>query len=843
MSTSDGAGNLTALLAFGHHLKRLRLASGLTQEELAERAGISARSISELERGTIHRPRRDTVQLLADGLRLRGQQRDTFVALARGQSDAGVPEAPTAPPRRFLPFPPTPIVGRLPESAAALALILDPEMRLLTLTGPGGVGKTRLALEIAFSASDTIPDGAVFVDLAPVRAPELVVTAIARALNAPTSPEQPLWQSVVDAAQSKRLLLILDNFEHLAVAAPVVADLLAACPGLTILATSRNPLHIRAEHQFPVGPLALPDLNHLPPLDELARIPAVELFVRRAQAVNREFSMSVENARALAEIAVRLDGLPLAIELAATRARTLSPADLLANLERRLPLLTGGFQDLPERQRALRATLDWSHDLLTDEEKTLFRRLAVFAGGCTLEAAEAVGGRVAEGGERGRCAQGGEEESEDGDGIPRPPLPPQAAHGRPPQRSAPLERSDLPSVFDLLDGLVYKSLVRTTNDPTAGQRFGMLETIREYGLECLRAAGEEIATRQRHLTWCLALADRAEPELTGADQQEWFARLQIEHDNLRAGLAWAIAEKDSQAALRLGGALYRFWATQGHYEEGRRWLDTALALDSGDPSAPRGNALLGAGVMAFFQGDYDRAEMLWQESLALFSALEDVTGIAYSHGNLGLVADAQGDYERAIASYEEALALFRTMDDRTYIAYMLHNLGLIAYFQGEYERATALYEESLALVRALGDQNSIAMTLGNLGLVAFVQGDYERALAIQHEALTLGRRLTNKPWLARAIEHFALIAAATNEPNRAARLFGAAASLRAEFGAALPPNDREFNARYIAEATAQLGDNAFSAAWGDGELMSPDEAIAYALGEEREWRPRVHGAA
>jgi predicted ATPase/DNA-binding XRE family transcriptional regulator len=803
MSASDDAGNQTVLLAFGHHLKRLRLASDLTQEELAERAGISARSISELERGTIHRPRRDTVQLLADGLRLRGQQRETFVALARGQPVAGAPDAPVAPsPRSFLPYPPTPIVGRLPESAAVLALLLDPEVRLVTLTGPGGVGKTRLALEIAFSASDAVPDGAVFVDLAPVRDPELVLTAVARALNAPTSPELPLRQSVVDVVQGKRLLLILDNFEHLAVAAPVVADLLAACPGLTILATSRNPLHIRAEHQFPVGPLALPDLERLPLLDDLARIPAVDLFLRRAQAVNREFSLSLENARAIAEIAVRLDGLPLAIELAATRARTLSPTDLLAHLERRLPLLTGGFQDLPERQRALRATLDWSHDLLTSEERTLFRRLAVFAGGCTLEAAEDVGGR-----------------------------------------SAALERSDPPSVFDLLDGLVDKSLARATNDPTTGQRFGMLETIREYGLECLVAAGEETMVRQRQLAWCLALAARAEPELTGADQQHWFARLQIEHDNLRAGLAWAIAENDSQAALRLGGALYRFWATQGHYEEGRRWLDTALALDSGDHSTPRGNALLGAGVMAFFQGDYDRAATLWQESLALFRALDDITGIAYSHGNLGLVADAQGDYEGAIASYEEALTLFRTMDDRTYIAYMLHNLGLIAYFQGDYERATALYDESLALVRALEDQNSIAMTLGNLGLVAFVQSDYARALALHHEALTLGRRLSNKPWLARAIEHFALIAAATNEPKRAARLFGAAAALRAEFGATLPPNDREFNARYIAGATTQLGDDAFSAAWEDGMLMSSDEAIAYALGEEQEWRPRVHGAA
>ena len=805
MRASDDSGNTTALLAFGHHLKRLRQANDLTQEELAERAGISARSISELERGTIHRPRRDTVQLLADGLHLGGAEREAFVALARGRPVAAALDAPSeSPAQHSLPSPPTPIVGRIHESAAALALLLDPEVRLVTLTGPGGVGKTRLALEVASSAMDAVPDGAAFVDLAPVRDPELVLTAIAQAINAPTAPEQTLRQSVVDSVQGKRLLLILDNFEHLAVAAPVIADLLTACPGLTILATSRTPLHIRAEHQFPVGPLALPDLEQVPPLDELARVPAVDLFLRRAQAVNREFSLTAESARSVAEIAVRLDGLPLAIELAAIRAKTLSPSALLAHLDRRLPLLTGGYQDLPERQRAPRATLDWSHDLLTGEEQVLFRRLAVFAGGCTLDAAEWV--------------------SADGD-APR------------------LLGRAASSVVDLLDGLVDKSLVRATNGFTAAQRFGMLETIREYGLECLAAAGEEPEVRRQHLAWCLALADRAEPELTGADQQQWFDRLQLEHDNLRAALAWSIAEKDSQSALRLGGALYRFWATQGHYEEGRRWLDTALALDSGDPSSPRGHALLGAGVMAFFQGDYQRAATLWQESLALFSDLSDTTGIAYSHGNLGLVADAQGDYPRAIASYEEALALFRDLDDRTYIGYMLHNLGLIAYFQGNYQRATAQFDESLALVRSLGDENGVAMTLGNLGLVAFVQGDYERALALHEESLALGRRLSNKPWLARGIEHFALIAAATHEPTRAARLFGAAAALRAEFGATLPPNDREFNARYIAEVTARLGDSAFSAAWAEGQLMSADEAIAYALGEDRARLSRARGAA
>jgi non-specific serine/threonine protein kinase len=374
-------------------------------------------------------------------------------------------------------------------------------------------------------------------------------------------------------------------------------------------------------------------------------------------------------------------------------------------------------------------------------------------------------------------------------------------------------------------------LLRLRQDALGEPRFGMLETIREYGLERLALAGEEADSRRRHAEWCIALVKRAEPELLGADQQHWFARLLAEQDNLRAALGWAIGAADAETALALVGSLYRFWATEGLYEEGRRWLEQALALAPGAITAARGNALLGLGVMLFFQGDFDEAAALWEESLALFTALQDRTGIAYSHGNLGLIADAREDYERAIGEYEAALALFRELGDRKYVAYMLHNLGLIAYFQGEYRRATALFEESLAAIRTFGDQNSIAMTLGNLGLVAFAEGDYQRALTLQREALADRQLISNKPWLVRTIENFAQIAAATNQPERAVRLFAAAASLRDAFGASLPPNDRALIDRHLELARTQISDDVFAGCWKHGEQLSLEEAIGVALGE------------
>jgi len=786
VTTSHEPDTTAALRAFGQLLRRLRHAADLTQEQLAERAMVSPRSISELERGSTHWPRVDTITLLADGLALNGPERAAFVGLARGRYAPDAAAPPVVRPR--IPTPPTPIIGRDDPREAGLALLRDPRVRLLTLVGPGGVGKTRLALDLAQHAASAFPDGVQFVDLAPLRDPEFLHDAIAQALDLVVDPALPLERALVHSLQPRAMLLLLDNFEQIAPAASLVARLLSECPGLRVLVTSRLPLRVRAEHVFPVEPLTLPDPgSETSPLD-LAASPAVALFVDRAAAASPGFTLTPRNARAIAGITQRLDGLPLAIELAANRIKVLSPTDLLERLDARLPLLTRGAHDLPERQQALRSTLAWSYDLLDPEAQRVFCHLSVFAGGCTLDAVEWIG---------------------------------RALLGDAARRSHPATY-----VLDLLTDLVEKSLIRTQPDLGDAVRFGMLETIREYGGEQLLAAGEAETARRSHLAWCLHLAEKADPLLLSAEQEHWQARLRIEHDNLRAALGGALAHGDIEPALRLCAALYRFWANDGRYEEGRQWLERVIERAPPVASVPRGHALIGLGVMLFFQGDYQAAAATWEHALRVFHDVSDVRGTAYAHGNLGLVADATGDYPRALAEYEAALELFRQLDDRTYISFMTHNSGLIAYFQGDYQRARALFTESLSMVE---DENSRALTLGNLSLVALAEGRLDQALALQRDAFANWRHVTNLPWLPRGLEHFALIAIASGDPAHGARLFGAAATERARIGGSQPDNDRAINERAIAQAQAALGEDAFSRLWADGETLSLPDAVALAL--------------
>jgi predicted ATPase len=572
---------------------------------------------------------------------------------------------------------------------------------------------------------------------------------------------------------------------------------------LTVLATSRTPLHIRVEREYPVGPLSLPDKRAVTSLDALAQTPAVEFFIRCAEATDHAFTLTAGNAVDIAEIAIRLDGLPLAIELAAARIKVLSPAALLARLQHRLPLLVGGAQDLPARQQTLRATLDWSHALLTSNEQVLFRRLAVFAGGCTLEAAEWVSGVASQ--------------------LPEERQEPPPSDGASPRR--------FPDTLDLLSGLVAKNLLRMHDDVAGERRFGMLETIREYGREHLAAAAEDEKVRDRHLSWCIDLAEHAAPELDGADQAWWLRRLDIEHDNLRAALAWALERRHGEPALRLSGALALFWRHRGHFDEGRSWLERALTLDGGIPPTLKATALVGMARLAYEQGRYEIVSAL-EEARALFRAAGDARGIASALDLLSTVLEDLGDHARAAPLRAEALAIFRALDDRPGVARLLNSQGLAAYDLGDYDRAEVLLTEALSLTRALGSRFGMARALNNLALVAQERRDIDRAEMLQAEALFLYQGLGIEEGIADCLENFAMFTSARGQLERSTRLFAAAAALRARIGSQGRPSDLAVNERIIAAARIECGEAAFLAAWAEGETMSLDAAIALALGEE-----------
>jgi predicted ATPase/DNA-binding CsgD family transcriptional regulator len=760
----------------------------------------------------------------------------------------------------------TPLIGREHEVAQACTLLRRSEVRLLTLTGTGGIGKTRLGLEVTTKLTHDFANGIYFVPLAPLSDPELVVPTIAQTLGIKESGEKPLLDLLKMSLRDKHLLLFLDNFEQVVTTAPRLSDLLTICPRIKMLVTSRAPLHVSGEHEFPVPPLATPDLKQLPESETLSEYSAVALFLERAQMIRPDFQVNSTNAHTIAEVCVRLDGLPLAIELAAARIKLLPPHALLARLGQRLAVLTSGARDVPARQQTLRNTIAWSYNLLDAQEQRLFQRLSVFAGGCTLEAIEAV------------CAAFGDEEG---------------------------------TVLDAVASLIDKSLLQQTEQEGEQPHLVMLETIREYGLECLIANGEMEASRQAHADYFLRLAEEAEPEFEGPQQVMWLERVEREHDNLRAALWWSVEQGETgysmEMALRLSGALKLFWVVRGHWSEGRKALKRVLAGSKGAGASMRAKALGAAGYLAFDQGDLDRAEALHEESLALCRELGDTRGIAHNLNLLGRVAMDRSNYTAARLLEEEALALFREVDaklgiassleilasvaldqgeyvrarslgeeslalsrevgnkrgsaaalwllarviffsqgdqtavrplleeslalskelgDKANVAYSLLMLGFVAIFQGETATARSLLEENLTLFRELGDRRGIALGLYGLGWVALGQGDYVRARALYEESLAIPRELDNQWYSALFLEGLAGAVFLQGQPAWAARLWGVAEALRDALGVPIPPVVRIMYEQTVAAARAQLGEETFAATWAEGRMMTLEQALA-----------------
>jgi predicted ATPase/Tfp pilus assembly protein PilF len=672
-----------------------------------------------------------------------------------------------------------------------------------------------------------------FTPLATLTEAELFVPAVAETLGVKEIGEQQLAETLKDFLSERRLLLILDNFEQVLGAAPTVTELLAGAPSLKVLATSCTSLRLYGEHEFPVPPLTLPDLKRPPPLERLTQYEAVGLFVERAQALKPDFKVTNDSAPAVAEICVRLDGLPLAIELAAARIKMLPPRAMLDRLSSRLKLLTGGARDLPEHQRTLRGTIEWSHALLDEGEQLLFARLAVFSGGRTLEAIEAI------------C---------DAEG-------------------------DLPmDTFEGISSLLDKSLLRQEEGPNEEPRFVMLETIHEYAREKLGESGEAEEIKRVHAQYFLTLAEEAYPELKGAKQLQWLERLEAEHDNMRAALSWALERKEAEVALRMGGALSWFWFMRGYHSEGRRWLEEALAMDGRGSPEVRAMALAGAGALAEEQGDLDRAKeacqeglellareareareaklllldrfgwvalrreeygqakQLFEESLALSRQMSDTWWIATSLSNLASVSGFRGDSERATELYEESMDLIREQGDKQNLAYCLNNLAMVVLYQGQGDlgRAVQLTEEAVALQRELGNRGGVSMGLCNLGWMALLQDDLGRAGGLFRESLSLSWDTGLNLIVQSALEGFACVTGAEGEVERAARLWGAAQALHETKNI---PRDYDFLAEADARILAvrlDMGEEAWEEAWRKGRAMNLDEAVSYALAGEEE---------
>jgi len=684
---------------------------------------------------------------------------------------------------------PTSVLGREREIGDIRRLLLRDDVRLVTLTGPGGTGKTRLGLQVAAELVDVFSDGVFLVELAPISHPGLVPSAIAPVLGVRDMGGRPILEGIKEHLRRKVLLLVLDNYEQIIPAASVVSDLLAACPGLKILVTSREPLNVRGEREYAVSPLSLPDPHCRVTPEVLVRSAAAALFVERAEAIRADFAVTPENAQVIADICVRLDGLPLAIELAAARIRLLAPEVMLGRLERRLPLLTHGAQDLPARQRTLRDAIAWSYELLTPAEQALFRRLAIFVGGCTLEAAEATA--TAEVGDRRWT----------------------------------LTADD---VLDGVESLIAKSLVRRVPGPGGASRITMLETIREYGLELLAENGELHTMRRWHSTYFLDLAERAEPGMRGPDQIVWLDRLEAEHDNFRGALSWCLAdEADVDRALRLAGALAWFWLTRAHVTEGRQWLETVRQRPGGSPES-HFKVSHGAGWLAHMQHDAAAAHGPADTALTIARELGDPRALSWALVLRARISYFAGDAATVRLLAEQSLLAACEAGDEWLIAWALHIHALAAHIAADYTTARSYYEQSLSIRQRVGHLEGIGMCHCLIGMVAYSEGDYEQALGPSRACLPILRQV-GQHIVHNVLATFAGLAVRIGQAQLAARLAGATKAYSDLINITPIPLAQEILAQVPALARQALGSADFDRAWAAGQSLSLDEAIAEAL--------------